>query len=177
MRRLRTAVAPTALDPALLAHALATDPSRLSLARLRAATERNPAARWESGLLAAFAEPDAAIRSAMVNEHLTELDARTDSGARVPRVCASIATSAGFFFGSIWLLGATSTAVDAEALMSTLAPALDAVALGIAGMSFCAAIHMKARAARLRRTKDTDGLLTILEALSEKAEGAAVEIS
>ena len=57
-------------------------------------------ASWENELLSAF-DADAitrAGRDGVVNEQLLELDWRGQRWARVPRVCASVATSGGFLF-------------------------------------------------------------------------------
>lgn len=166
-RRLSWAVAPTALDAKLVIEWLRDDqrgPARFE--RLRAAVERHPECEWERDLFAAFAQTGHA-RDALVNEQLTEFDWRVQRGSRVPRVCASIATSAGFLCASIVVLrGLSAFPDDGEAgplLGSVIGPALDAFAAGIAGTSFCVAVVVRARRAAQDRLKSVDRLVEALE--------------
>jgi hypothetical protein len=69
----------------------------------------------------------------------------------VPRVCASVASSSGFLLAAVVLIGAMGTmdsmGPEQMALASheTLSAALGALAVGISGAAFCAAVHMRAR--------------------------------
>jgi hypothetical protein len=125
-------------------------------------------AGWERGLFAAFVEGDAAGRGARVNEQLTELDALAQRWARVPKVCARIATSSGFLFASIVLLQALAEP-DGNTLDRSRAmifAAIAAVAIGIVGLSFCATVDVRSRRALARRMHDVDRLIGRLDALS-----------
>ena len=96
----------------------------------------------------ALAEPDARSRDALVDEQLLELDWAARRWARVPRVCASIATSAGFLFGSLALLQGSSyrrTRAPRQRSGQRSIAALNALAVGIAGTAFCVAVHVRAR--------------------------------
>jgi hypothetical protein len=174
VRELGRAVSPTFYEPALLDRAIA--PSRhvesiaphdgASEARLRGLAQRMaglaPGA-WERALFEAFLERDSAVRDARVNELLTDLDGVTELGARVPGACARISLSAGFLFATMGLLGASLPAVGSGSLMSTLAPALNALALGVSGAAFCSAVHAKASAARRRLRVAFDSLVITLQ--------------
>jgi hypothetical protein len=150
-RRLAVAVAPLRLDPALLVAALEADRRGDLPARLREATARDPGLGLEHGLFSAFAVEDHGAREALVNEELGEVQARGQQLARVPRVCASVASSSGFLLASIALIHAMDAfdGMDPEEntaqAHATLATALGTLALGIAGASFCAAVHIRAR--------------------------------
>jgi hypothetical protein len=171
--RLRWAVAPTALDPVALRQIFAAEDAWPALSALRDALAGRSDLTWEHDLFAAFTEQNGSVRDARVNEQLTELDGRADRWGRVPRVCASIATSAGFLFATITLLGAMAPAVNTEqrpdAVMATLVPALNALAAGMAGTSFCAAVHVRARKARRRRMSAMDRLVERLQVLAARA--------
>ncbi len=182
LRRLRWAVEPTALDPTALRQVFAAEDGLAVLSPLRDALAGNRELAWEHELLAAFTEPGAAAREARVNEQLTELEGRADRWSRVPRVCASIATSAGFLFATVTLLRTMAPAVSAlgsvnrangsDAVMATLAPALDALAVGIAGASLCAAVHVRARTARQQRLNATDRWVERLRTLAARADAS-----
>jgi hypothetical protein len=167
-RRLAWAVAPTGLDPALLVGALARGDGVVSIRALAQALKSDPKAEWERGLLSAFEDGDSAGRGARVNEQLTELDARAQRWIRAPRVCARMAASAGFLFASIAMLRAlaASGADASEASSQTLWSAVDAVAIGLAGLSFCAAVHFRSRSVLSRRMADFDRLVGRIEALA-----------
>jgi hypothetical protein len=175
-RRLAWAVAPTPLDPTLLAAALARDPagSAARLAALQVATADDPGLAWERALLAAGGEGRAYVRDALLGELVTELEGRSARWARVPRVCASVSTSAGFFFATITVLqgfsiGADSGPVDERA---TLFRALDAFAIGIAGGAFCGAVHVRARRAIRARLAGADALVARLRGAGAVTDGA-----
>jgi len=174
LRRLRWAVAPTGLSPALLADVVAERGGSV-LERLREATAHDRAAIWEHQLLSAFAERDRRARDASVSELITELEGRTARWARVPRACASISTSAGFFFATIALLRgmaieAQSESIDAVRL--AVMPAVDGLAAGIAGTSFCIAVHVQARRALYRWNASADRLIARLQSVAERLERA-----
>jgi hypothetical protein len=167
-RRLAWAVAPTGLDPALLVEALTRGDDAALIPALAQVLQSDPKADWERELLSAFDERDAAGRGARVNEQLTELDARARRWLRVPRVCARLATSAGFLFGSIALLRAlAASGADAtDAGPQTLLSAVAAVAIGLAGLSFCVAVHLRSRSVLSRRMADFDRLVGRIEGLA-----------
>ncbi|MGH7298645.1 MAG: hypothetical protein ACRELB_27135 [Polyangiaceae bacterium] len=104
---------------------------------------------WEHDLGEAAAEPGGDVRDARLGEQLLELDWAVQRWARVPRVCASIATSAGFLFASLALLQglAVPAGPGSVGVRQTLFDALDALALGLAGTAFCVAVHLRARRA------------------------------
>ncbi len=178
-RRLVWAVVPTRLDPRLLCGALKGDGGddrhamRETLAREFA---RDGRFRWEHELFAAFDEPEGATRDGLVNEQLLEFEGRTDRWVRVPRVCASIATSGGLLLGSIALLqGLALPGGDGgnDAIQAALASALGGVSLGVAATSFCVAVHLRAgRAAKAKRAA-VDALVERLRSMSDTARRSA----
>jgi hypothetical protein len=150
-RRLAWAVAPTALDPSLLSKALGKEIGRGRgadfVGALARSTRSEPRLAWEHDLFAAFGEPEGPGRDALLNEHLLEFEGRIDRWGRVPRVCASIGTSAGLLFGTIALLqGLDAPAGDdgAGAIHAAMAAAFAALSLGIAGTAFCVTVHVRA---------------------------------
>jgi hypothetical protein len=160
------------LSPALLTEAIA-EGGAVAHRRLCEATAFDREAVWEHQLLVAFAEGDRRARDALVSEQLTELEGRTARWARVPRACASIATSAGFFFASIAVLSAMGNAVPSESpegVYAALMPALDALAVGIAGTSLCVAIHVRARRALHRWNVSADRLVARLQSIASQGE-------
>lgn len=168
-RRLAWAVAPTSLDAGLLLEAVGKEDA---WPRLTKAIAVLSGPTWEGELFQALAERDPASREALVTEQLLELDWTAQRWARVPRVCASIATSAGFLFGCIALLQGVSLPSDegsAPALGAALFSALNALTLGIAGTAFCAAVHLRARRVVRDRHQATERLVArLLELASER---------
>jgi hypothetical protein len=127
---------------------------------------------WEQGLLAAFVTSDVRLRDALVNEQLAELDGRAQSWARIPRVCASVATSAGFLLASVVLVQGLAVSPgddDPVGTRAVIEGALDAVAIGIAGASFCFAVHVRARRIVRDRLAAVDRLVVRLESVASEA--------
>lgn len=164
-RRLYFATNATALHPAVWLSHLRRGEGEL-VAR---AIERTPSAAWERDLLGALADPDEERRAARVNEQLGELDFLLARWARVPRVCASIASSAGFLFASLAVrfglvaldrapVGDARGAVDA-----VIFQAVGVAVLGMAGASYAIAAQYGARKAARAYGRDADALLELLE--------------
>jgi hypothetical protein len=170
-RRLVLAVSPTRLDPKLIVDALRAERGvgrrREIWTALRHAIAACDDATWEQDLLAAVDGSEPRSRIALVNEQLRELDWRAQRWVRVPRVCASVATSAGFLFACIALL--RGLALPAEDAGAAFVPALDALAVGIAGTSFCFAVHLRAQRVVRERLSATDRLVDLLEATAGEA--------
>ena len=167
VRRLAWAVAPTSLDARLLANELRRQSQPVRSRFCAALVARD--LPWESSLFEAFFLQKGS-REARVNEQLLEFDWRADRWSRVPRVCARVATSAGFLFACLALVvGAGGGAgANIEDPMAALRPALDSLAIGIAGTSACVAVHMRARLARKERLAGADSLADCLRALGER---------
>ena len=176
--RLVRVVAATPLDPRLLADAI-RDKDRPGVRRLG---QSLPSDSWEAELFSAFDAQDAAhreSRTGKLNELLLDLDWQCQYGARVPRVCASIATSGGFLFAAAGLIGSLGTTAvqdgDPAAVNGALYAALNALAVGIAGTAFCAAVHVRARRAARQRLQGAQRLVERLEmAVPVPTEGGAV---
>lgn len=166
-RRLAHAVALTSLDPGALMSAFEGKETRAVCAELRDAIATDDSFAWERDFFAAFASADPALRDSLVNEQLTELDGRAQRWSRIPRVCASVATSAGFLLASMALVQGLSAPVEADTPLESraaLVGALDALAIGIAGASFCYAVHVRARRVVRDRLGAVDRLIVLLEA-------------
>jgi hypothetical protein len=167
-RRLTQAVDVTALHPGVLLDALKGDDAPVVCARLREVIAADDRFDWERDLLSAFAT-EGPVRDALVNEQLTELDGRAQRWARIPRVCASVATSAGFLLASIALVQGLSAPSDDDAPVGTreaIVSALSALAVGIAGTAFCYAVHVRARRIVRDRLAAVDRLVVRLESVA-----------
>jgi len=173
-RRVWLAANATALHPEVIADALGRTKGAGAIARLRALVATMPDADWERELLDALAAPPE-LRVALVNEQLTELDYRIQRWARVPRVCASITTSAGFMLGTLVLrngLATDTTELSSDVaelvIRGLVADALLVAAMGIIGMAFCIGAQAEARRIAKGRTKGADRLVERLESLVER---------
>jgi len=164
-RRLVFALTATSFDPEALLKALRGDAGRASYPRVVAAIAREPEAGWERDLLAALSG-EAEVRVAMVNEQLSELDFRLQRWARVPRVCASIATSSAFLLASLALRNALADTSDVIDVNAAVESAINVAALGVTGAAFCIAIQFRARKVAKDRLAATDKLVERLEMLS-----------
>ena len=170
-RRLAFAIAPTPLDPARLLVALRGDAGRARFEAIARRVYDEPAAEWERALLDALRlAPDE--RAAFVNEQLTEMDYMTRRWQRVPRVCASVASSSGFLLASLALRNALADPsafaeeTRSAALGSALTAAVNVAAIGMAGAAFCIAAQMRATKAARARLDATDKLVERLESLT-----------
>jgi hypothetical protein len=163
-RRLAWAVAPIGLDPRSVLRALEGERAREGVRSLKAAVAGDERFAWERDLLAAFDEVDERQRLALINEQLLDLEGRLTRSARVPRVCASIATSAGLLFGSLALVHGLGEAAG-DIAHGSLSWALGAVSLGIAATAFCVAVHVRASRLVAQRRGAIDELVARLEAI------------
>ncbi|HEX4516088.1 MAG TPA: hypothetical protein VH054_21215 [Polyangiaceae bacterium] len=144
--------------------------------RVRRAIAREPRADWERELLEALADPNETARAGRINEQLSELDYRLTRWARVPRVCASIASSAGFLCASLAVrfgLAATSAVADevrSDAINAVVLQAVNVAALGVAGAAFAIAAQYRARKAAQTFQRDADALIEALEKTAKTRE-------
>lgn len=162
-------MAPTAFDPAMLLAALRGDGGKKKLARLERAAELEPTADWERDLFGAI-HATGPERAGRVNEALTELDYRMKRWTRVPRVCASIATSAAFLLASMALRAGLTEAtaqdeVTSDAINAAVISAINVAAIGIAGAAICIAAQMRATRAARDHAAAADKLVERLERL------------
>lgn len=164
--RLAWAVSPTWLDPQLLFEALKGHRFG-DWARLEGVVAACKGAAWEHDLFTALGERDESSRVALVNEQLRELDWRAQRWSRVPRVCASVATSAGLLFACVAIVRGLAQPTGAAG--GALVSALNALAIGIAGTSFCVAVHLRARRVVSERLVAIERLVEQLEALAAAA--------
>ena len=167
-RRVWLAANATALHPELVVKALTK--KELDRGQLRAIVLADPDAEWERELFSAMEEEREDVRAALVNEQLTELDWRLNRWGRVPRVCASLATSAGLLLATLVLRQGLS---DASALSGDLAElvvrglvgdALTVAGFGIVGTVFCISAQGHAKRIARARSESVDRLIAILEA-------------
>ncbi|WP_394849313.1 hypothetical protein LZC95_17935 [Pendulispora brunnea] len=169
-RRLYFATTPTALAPAPLVKALTGPKGRAAYADVCAAIVATPDADWERDVVEALAQPPG-LRAALINEQLSELDWRLQRWIRVPRVCASISSSAGFLLAAMALrigLAGIENLADVDVGERLNAAALDALgiaALGMWGTVTCISIQMQARRVVKSRLEATDKWIERLEAL------------
>ena len=164
LRRLRFAGAPTYFHPAVLRAELASK----GIDRVRQVIAATPRADWERALLGALDEPNPELRAGLVNEQLGELDFRLARWERVPRVCASIASSAGFLCGSLVLrygllaAGAGPEELRSDAINSIVLQAVNVAALGVAGASFAIAAHVRSKKTARALQEQADALVDVL---------------
>ena len=157
IRRLVLVADATGLDAGVLLAAVRESPD--AWPAIRDAIAREPAAEWERELFLALESKHAAL----VNEQLSELDYATQRWARVPRVCASVASSSGFLLAALVMRAALAS--DDVDVNSAIAAAVNAVVVGLAGAAFCVAAHLRARAMVRERLAVTDKLVDRLESL------------
>lgn len=126
-------------------------------------------ADWEVDVLGTLTEASLEARAAGLSEELTEFEGLAQRWSRVPRVCASVATSAGFLFASIALIQDLSSldpgSPGGAEFEGVLFSALDALAVGVAGTSFCASVHVRARRAARDRLDAAQRLVDSLQAI------------
>jgi hypothetical protein len=163
LRRLRFAGAPTYFHPAVLRAELASK----GMERLRRVIAATPRADWERALLGALDEPNPELRAGLVNEQLSELDFRLTRWERVPRVCASIASSAGFLCGSLVLRNGLAAASGTDELGSDVVNAIvvqavNVAALGVAGAAFAIAAHVRSKKVARAFEQQADALVDAL---------------
>lgn len=142
------------------------------LAKLRALVAKEPSADWERDLLRALDAP-APARVALVNEQMTELDHRIQRWSRVPRVCASVASSFAFMMATLVLRQGLAAADDlssdlAELLIRGLVgDAFTVAAVGMIGTAFCIAAQGEAKRIAKSRVIAADKLVERLESAVE----------
>jgi hypothetical protein len=183
-RRVWFAANATAIHPEDIHAALAKAKGPEAIVALRELVANEPAADWERDLLDALTAP-VAQRIALVNEQLTELDYRIQRWARVPRVCASIATSFGFMLATLVLregladTGEVPVEVGEMILKGLVADALMVGAMGLIGTAFCIGAQTEAKRIAKARSVGADKLVERLEellAIEPKSKEIAPEI-
>jgi len=167
-RRVWFAANATVLHPAQVERVIAGSGREETLARLRAVVSAERDAEWERDLLGALAAP-AAARVALVNEQMTELDYRIQRWSRVPRVCASIASSFAFMLATLVLREGLSDATDLSGDLGELlvrglvGDAFTVAAMGMIGTAFCIAAQQEAKKIAKDRVAAADRLVAVLE--------------
>jgi hypothetical protein len=165
-RRLLLAIEATALDPDMVVNELRGAGDK-EWAALRDKLATRVDAPWEKDVLGTLEEVDPRAREAGIDEQLLEVDWRVQRWSRVPRVCASIATSAGFLFASIGLLrGLANPTGEAGEVRAALLASLDALAVGVAATAFCAAVHVRTRRLVRERIAAAERLLLHVRTLA-----------
>jgi hypothetical protein len=158
LKRILLASTSTTIEPGVIFGVLRRDPA--AWPEIRAEIEKDPHAEWERAWIEALGAR-AEVRTALTNEQLSELDYRAQHWARVPRVCASIASSSGFLLASLAMrAGLASDDVDVG---GAVASALNAATIGLAGAAFCVAAHLRARVVVRDRLAGIDRLVERLD--------------
>lgn len=170
-RRVWFAANATSFHPAAIHEALKAGTGTEALESLRAVVANDPAADWERDLLEALAAPSPQ-RAALVNEQLTELDYRIQRWSRVPRVCASIATSAGFMLATLVLRNGLADSredlpieVGELIVRNLMGDALTVGVMGMVGTAFCIGALTEARRLAKAHAAAADRLVERLEEL------------
>jgi hypothetical protein len=181
-RRVWFAANATALHPEDVVAALKKAKGPEAVAALRALVANEPTADWERELLDALEAPPE-VRIALVNEQLTELDYRIQRWARVPRVCASIATSFGFMLATLVLrkgladTGEMPSELGELVVRGLVADALMVGAMGIVGTAFCVGAQSEAKRIAKARSVGADRLVERLEELIATEQAAPTSSS
>ncbi len=134
---------------------------------------------WEGAVARAIAMETPNVRVAEINEQLTELDFQLSRWSRVPRVCASLSSSAGFLLAAVLLReglsdpSALSGDVGELVTSGLVGQALTVVGLGLAGAVACAALKARADRAARDGSRAADELVDRLEELAARARGAS----
>ncbi|MBS2015863.1 MAG: hypothetical protein JST00_23445 [Deltaproteobacteria bacterium] len=178
-RRVWFAANATGLDPEDVERAIARSPdAREAVAKLRALVTTEPSLEWERDLFQALDAPGRA-RAALVNEQLTELDYRIQRWSRVPRVCASIATSFAFLLASLvlrrGLVDAGELPSDVVELVARglVADAFTVASMGMIGTVFCIVAQSEAKKIAKRKMAAADRMVERLEAVAAHERAAA----
>lgn len=180
-RRLWLVIAPTAIHPDDLVAALSEGET---FETLRSLVARAPEAAWERDLFAALGAPTEEARAALVNEQLTELDYRLQAWARVPRVCASLASSVGLILGVLVLRrGVADDSLDLtgeageQIVWGYVVEAITAVLFGLVATLFSIGAHVLARRLTKLHLEATDRMIAELEDAvgAPSAPGSVVE--
>jgi hypothetical protein len=166
LRRIQFASESTGIDPRLILAALRGDreDARAKWRAIEAEIAGDPAMPWEQELVEALGAGPHEARVALVNEALGELDYRAQRWVRVPRVCASIATSFGFLLASLAMR--TALAGDDVDVDGAVMGAVNVAVVGVAGAIFCVASQARAAAIVKERMAAVDKLVARLEALA-----------
>jgi len=132
---------------------------------------------WEGEVARAIALEAPNARIAELNEQLTELDFQLSRWSRVPRVCASLSSSAGFLLAAVvlreGLADPTALSGDVGELVTggLVGQALTVVGLGLAGAVACAALKTHADRAARDGSRAADELIERLEELAARRRG------
>ncbi len=192
LRRLWFAAGPSEIDAeALHAHlgvrGVQGDDARARgrLAAVERLVEGLPEIAWERQLVEALREPRPEARMALVNEQLREVDWSLGKWARVPRVCASISSSAGLLLATFVLRAglkdpsALSGDIGELVTSGLVGQALGVASLGIASTILCVGAMVQANRIAKERLAATDRLVERLEQLvsppARASSGNAVE--
>jgi len=184
--RLAFAAAPTSFDAEEILAELRGDDGARIFPDVCAAIRDAGSGTWEGDLLDALVYPDDA-RATLLSEQLAELDWRVSRWARVPRVCASIASSSGFLLAALVIrtgladLTSPSGAFAGDAagglglaMNGVVSDALNVAAIGVAGTAICVACQLHARRVARARLAAADKLVDrfeeLLPALGSRAE-------
>lgn len=164
-RRMYLATHATAWHPALLLAAIGKTPDRATVDRLRELAEHDARADWERDFFAALSNEDEKVRTALVNEQLTELDWRISKWATVPAICARITTSFAFLLAALVVRNGLADQTDfgEEAMRALVGQGLTVVFMGFVGTTFCIAANRAARAAAKARLEAADAVVERLE--------------
>lgn len=121
---------------------------------------------WEHQL-AEGVSAEGEARLAGVNESLSELDFRLQRWSRVPRACASIASTAGFLLAALVVRRGLLLAEPGDAMRRAaeqiVAEGLGVVAMGLAGTAWCLIAHREAQRLVDERLVGVDRLVDRLE--------------
>jgi hypothetical protein len=161
VRRLALAAEATELDPDLVLTAL-DEAAPARWVAFRDAVASRDDLPWAQAMFGALREPDVRARAAGIDEQVLDLEWRLQRWSPVPRVCASIATSAGFLFAAIGLLQGLTPAADSAEVRAALMSSLNSLLVGVAATVFCGVVHLRTRRATRARMAAAERLVARL---------------
>jgi hypothetical protein len=171
LHRVRIVLGATALDTESVLQALRQRPKHEWVSAFETLARRAPESSFERALAEALRAPRAK-RAALVHAVLRELDFELGRWLKVPRLCASIATSGCLFVGTMILRAALvsgdvfDTDLTDLVTVGVAGRALDVAATGIVGAAACIGLH--GASLKLKRAEAT-GADRLVEALEEGA--------
>ncbi len=172
VRRLLFVLPPDGLDTGEIVVALRGDAGRARFPGVASRVAKLPAGAWEREIFAAASERPAEVRASLLNEQLRERDFDLARWSRVPRVCASIATSSGLLLATTALRAGLqdpdALAADVGQLVTSgaVGQALDVAMVGLAGAVACLALQASANRLAKAELAATDELVGRVEALT-----------
>ncbi len=169
LNRIRLVATPTVIDVSVLANALRTNVGNHGdvLRAVEGLAASDPRAEWEREFVLA-ARCEGGERTARLSELVGEFNFRLERWVRVPRVLASVSSSACFLLATLLLRRGLTTEIvlDENGILGVdrlVMQAVNVAALGLAGTAVCVAAQLRARRMARTRAGEVDSLAELIE--------------